>query len=351
LLHLGVDAVNLLHDRRGIGRYARALLRRWLTGESHRVRITLLVPHVFPGLVRSQLAVQIGAGAALARRNEAGRLDLDGVWYPWNGMTWVAPVPSVATVHDVWPFESVSPDARRRRNEQEPFRTTARVAACILADSNFTKREIVRHLGASEDKIRVVPLGTDFPPAFADVEPARVDGAQKYILFVGEVEGRKNLVTLVSAMGMLPSALRRETALVIAGRAARTPSREESGDVIVRFEGEVSDLRLAALYRGAAAFVFPSIYEGFGLPVLEAMAYGTPVVASDAASVPEAAGDAALYFPATDAGALAAQLTRLLTDDALAADLRARGVRRASALTWVRCAETSLSAIEAALKR
>jgi glycosyltransferase involved in cell wall biosynthesis len=266
-------------------------------------------------------------------------------------MTWVAPVPSVATVHDVWPFESVSPDARRRRNEQEPFRTTARVAACILADSNFTKREIVRHLGASEDKIRVVPLGTDFPPAFADVEPARVDGAQKYILFVGEVEGRKNLVTLVSAMGMLPSALRRETALVIAGRAARTPSREESGDVIVRFEGEVSDLRLAALYRGAAAFVFPSIYEGFGLPVLEAMAYGTPVVASDAASVPEAAGDAALYFPATDAGALAAQLTRLLTDDALAADLRARGVRRASALTWVRCAETSLSAIEAALKR
>ena len=349
MLHLGVDAVNLLHDRRGIGRYARALLRRWLTGESHRVRITLLVPHVFPGLVRSQMAFQVGAGAAVARRNEAGRLDLDGVWYPWNGMTWVAPVRSVATVHDVWPFESASPDARRRRNEQEPFRTTARVAACILADSNFTKSEIVRHLGATENKIQVVPLGTDFPPAFADAEPARMDGVRKYILFVGEVEGRKNLNTLVSAMGTLASELRRETALVIAGRAARMPARDAPGDVVVRFEGEVSDRRLAALYRGAAAFVFPSIYEGFGLPVLEAMAYGTPVIASDAASVPEAAGDAALYFPSTDAGALAAQLARVLTDDSLAADLRARGTRRASAMTWDRCAETSLSAIEAAL--
>jgi len=220
LLRLGVDAVNLLHDRRGIGRYARALLRRWLTDESHRVRITLLVPHIFPSLVRAPLTQQVGAGAAIARRSEAGRLGLDGVWYPWNGMTWIAPVRSVATVHDVWPFESVSPDARRRRNEQEPFRTTARVAACILADSKFTRSEIVRHLGAPVEKIRVVPLGTDFPPAHADVEPARIGGSQKYVLFVGEVEGRKNLTTLISAMGMLPTVLLRETALVIAGRAA-----------------------------------------------------------------------------------------------------------------------------------
>ena len=349
MLNLGVDAVNLLHDRRGIGRYARALLRRWIAGERDRVRVTLLVPHLFPGLVRSRLAQEVGAGAAIARRNDAGRLGLDGVWYPWNGMTWIAPVRSVATVHDVWPFESVSSDARRRRNEQEPFRTTARIARGILADSEFTKREIVRHLGAAEEKIRVVPLGTDVPPAFPDAEPANIGGAKKYVLFVGEVEGRKNLATVISAMGLLPASLRRETALVIAGRSARVPLRDAPGDAIVRFEGEVSDLRLAALYRGAAAFVFPSIYEGFGLPVLEAMAHGTPVVASDAASVPEAAGDAALYFPATDAPALAAQIARVLTDDALAADLRDRGVRRAATTTWDRCAASSLTAIESAL--
>jgi glycosyltransferase involved in cell wall biosynthesis len=346
LFHLGVDAVNLLHDRRGIGRYARALLRHWARGSSNRVRLTLLVPHLFPALVRTRLSEQIGADVAVARRAHAGSLGLDAVWYPWNGMTWIAPVRSVATVHDVWPFESPASDARRLRNEQEPFRTTARVAERILADSNFTKSEIVRHLGAAEDKIRVVPLGTDFPPAFADVDPARIDGARGYVLFVGEVEGRKNLATLVSAMALLPAALSSETALVIAGRAARLPSQDARGDVVIRFEGEVTDVRLAALYRGAAAFVFPSTYEGFGLPVLEAMAYGTPVLASDAASVPEAGGDAALYFSSMDASALASQLTRILTDQELTAKLRSLGFARAAEMNWNICAERSLAEIE-----
>ena len=350
LLHLGVDAVNLLHDRRGIGRYARAVLRRWVAGAPARVRLTLLVPHLFPGFVRSRMCAQLGADVEVARRTQAGKLGLDAVWYPWNGMTWIAPVRAVATVHDVWPFESPSSDARRRRNEQEPFRTTARVAACILADSLFTKNEILRHLGADESTIRVVHLGTDFPPAFADIEPARIDGVRRYVLFVGEVEGRKNLATLARAMGMLSSGLRSDIALVVAGRAAQLPERDAAADVNVRLEGEVSDARLAALYRGASVFVFPSVYEGFGLPVLEAMAYGTPVVASSSASVPEAGGNAALYFSATDAGALAAQLTRVLTDDVMAADLRARGRKRAAAMTWDTCAENTLAAIESALK-
>jgi glycosyltransferase involved in cell wall biosynthesis len=349
LLHLGVDAVNLLHDRRGIGRYARALLRRWASGATARVRLTLLVPHLFPALVRARLCAEVGADVAVARRSQAGRLGLDAIWYPWNGMTWIPPVRAVATVHDVWPFESPATDPRRLRNEQEPFRTTARVAELILADSEFTKNEIVRHLGASEGKIRVVPLGTDFPPAFADIEPARIDGAGRYVLFVGEVEGRKNVAMLSAAMGILPPDLRRETALVVAGRADHLPGRAAAGDGKVILEGEVSDARLAALYRGAAAFVFPSLYEGFGLPVLEAMAHGAPVVASLAASVPEAGGDAALYFSPTDANALASQLTRVLTDQALAASLRSLGLARAAAMSWDACAEKSLSAIESIL--
>jgi glycosyltransferase involved in cell wall biosynthesis len=349
LLQLGVDAVNLLHDRRGIGRYARALLRRWASCAAGRVRLTLLVPHLFPAFVRARLCAEVGADIAVARRTQAGRLGLDAVWFPWNGMTWIPPVRAVATVHDVWPFESPAADARRLRNEQEPFRTTARVAELILADSNFTKNEIVRHLGAPASKIRVVSLGTEFPPAFADVYPAQIDGVGRYVLFVGEVEGRKNVAILAAAMGMLPPDLRREIALVVAGRADHLPGRTSAGDVRVILEGEVSDARLAALYRGAAAFVFPSLYEGFGLPVLEAMAYGVPVVASSAASVPEAGGDAALYFSPTDASAIAAQLTRVLTDQALAASLRALGLARAAAMTWGACAEKSLAALESAL--
>jgi glycosyltransferase involved in cell wall biosynthesis len=349
LLHLGVDAINLLHDRRGIGRYARALLTRWLTKYTDQVQLTLLVPHLFPGVVRARLCDQLGADVAVKRRNDVIKLDLDAVWYPWNGMTWIPPVPAVATVHDVWPFQSPAAVARRRRNEQDPFRTTAREAICILADSAFTKSEIVRHLGVGDRKIRVVHLGTEFPPLFPNVEPAHFDGARRYILSVGEVEGRKNVTALAEAFGFLSPELRSETALVVAGRATHFPGREAAADAIIKLEGEVSDERLAALYRGAAAFVFPSVYEGFGLPVLEAMAYGTPVIASDAASVPEAGGDAALYFPPNDSTALAMHITRVLRDARLATDLRARGLRRAAEMTWESCAARTLSAIEGSL--
>jgi glycosyltransferase involved in cell wall biosynthesis len=349
LIRLGVDAINLLHDRRGIGRYARALLSRWVARAPDRVRLTLLVPHLFPGFVRSRLHAQVGADVSVERRSRAGSLGLDAVWYPWNGMTWVAPVRSIATVHDVWPFESPSHDTRRRRSEQDPFRATAREAALILADSDFTKSQIVRHLAAPDDKIRVVHLGTDIPPAFAEADPAHIDGVRRYVLFVGEVEGRKNVAALAAAFGMLPPDLRRDTALVVAGRATHLPGREAAGDTIVKLEGEVSDERLASLYRGAAAFVFPSTYEGFGLPVLEAMAYGAPVIASDAASIPEAGGDAALYFAPADPGALATQISRVLSDHALAADLRARGLRRAATMSWDLCAEKTLATIETVL--
>ncbi len=349
---LGVDAANLLHDRRGIGRYARALLSRWITAESARVRITLLVPHLFPGLVRSRLQTEVRGNVAVARRSRVAALGLDAVWYPWNGMTWIAPTRRIATVHDVWPFVLPAADERRRRNEQEPFVSTVRNAALIVADSAFTKAEIELRLGPVAEPITVVLLGTEFPPPYADIAPAVLPGVQRYVLFVGEAEARKNVSALIAAMRALAPDARRGTALVLAGKiGADVRESAPAAGVDVRWEGEVSDERLAALYRGASAFVFPSLYEGFGLPVLEAMAYGAPVIASDAASIPEAGGDAALYFAPTDVAALADRLNRVLTDDALAADLRQRGLRRASFMTWERCADATLRAIESVVTR
>jgi glycosyltransferase involved in cell wall biosynthesis len=349
-LALGVDAANLLHDRRGIGRYARAVLSRWIAAHRDRVTVTLLVPHLFPAFVRDRLRAEAGGAATVARRSQAAALGLEAVWYPWNGMTWLAPMRRIATVHDVWPFVEPAADERRRRNEQEPFRTTAREAALIVADSAFTKSEIEHRLAPVAAPISVVHLGTAYPPAFAGIAPAVLDGARRYVLFVGEAEERKNVFALITAMGLLPPDVARGTALVLAGRYA--PSVRDcalAAGIDARLEGEVSDARLAALYRGAAAFVFPSRYEGFGLPVLEAMAYGTPVIASDAASIPEAGGDAALYFAPTDTAALAALLARVLSDETLADDLRQRGLRRAAIFTWDRCADATLLAIETAV--
>src|ERR1700736_6333536 len=280
-------------------------------------------------------------------------------------MTWVSPCRNVATVHDVWPFASPAEDLRKRRSEQTPFRTTAANAKVIITDSQFSKTEIVKYLAVSPQHVRVVALGVDPIPADSE-QPLLLDGASRYVLFVGENEPRKDLATLQDAMMKLPDALRMTTGFVIAGtpraRAlarGRVDSQRYEGkqSTVLRFEpvdgvptlvtGTIGDGLLHQLYGGAAAFVFPSRYEGFGLPVLEAMAHGAPVLASNAASIPEVAGDAALYFPAGNATALAHELTQILTDRILVARLRTAGQSRAATFTWDRCAEETLRVFEA----
>lgn len=335
-------------DRRGIGRYARALLRRFADAND-RAELVLLVPQLFPALARSALADQISSEHfKIARRSAAAHLQLDVVWYPWNGMTWVAPTRKVATVHDVWPLASPAPDPRTRRNEQIPFRTTAASAERIVADSQFTKSEIVIHLGVGPERIDVVHLGVEPPVDSSPKDRALPEDVGRYVLFVGEAEPRKDLPTLVAAMEALPEALRRETALVVAGRRAQWRNFGQLGSVRALLVGEITESRLAALYRGAAAFVFPSLYEGFGLPILEAMSYGAPVIASNAASIPEAGADAALYFRAGNRDSLAGQLAHVLTDSSLAQRLSAAGRARAASMTWDKCADETLKVFEKA---
>jgi glycosyltransferase involved in cell wall biosynthesis len=347
-LALGVDAANLPRDRRGMGRYVRSVLHEFTTRLHDRVRVTLLVPDLLPRLVARRYVEDLEGDIAVARRSHAGRLGLDVVWYPWNGMTWESPVRSVATVHDVWPFVAPAPDRRVRVREQTQYRVMAERASLIIAVSEFTKREIVRHLGVAPEAIRVIPQGVAAPlPVTA---PART-GSARYVLFVGEVEPRKDIETLLTAMTRLPSDVASGTSLVVVGRSHGLDARALPG-IACDFVGEVEDdARLAELYAGAAVFAFPSKYEGFGLPVLEAMSYGAPVVASDAASIPEVGGDAALYFPCGDADALAATLTRVLRDAALAQRMRLSGLGRAALFDEATRARRTLEALESVVTR
>jgi glycosyltransferase involved in cell wall biosynthesis len=263
------------------------------------------------------------------------------------------PCPVVVTIHDLAYLRYPHVHPRGRRLYLSAFtRLTVRRAQVIVAVSEYTRGEIEQLLNIPRERIRVIYEGVD-----ADFRPLPHDQVQSflcrrglppsYLLYVGNLEPRKNLTRLVQAYARL--ARKGETRLVLAG--ARGWGYDElfrtvealglSDDVL--FPGFVPREELPLWYNGAQAFVFPSLYEGFGLPPLEAMACGTPVVVSTAASLPEVVGGAGLQVPPDDAKALAAALQRLLDDKALRETLAQRGLTRARRFTWEGMAQKTAS--------
>jgi len=310
----------------------------------------LLVPDLLPSLVRRRLRAATGvADISVARHADAKKSGAALVWYPWNGMTWTSSLPSVVTVHDLWPFVSPSADERKRAREQSHYLRAVRAATRFIAVSHFTAGEMVERLKIDATRIEVIPNGVRRLTT-TNVTPARLPDADRYVLFVGEAEPRKDLATLAGAASLLPEALRASIVFVVAGKTDQLKSDAlRARGIRFTIEGEVSDERLASLYAGASAFVFPSRYEGFGLPILEAMSYGVPVVASDAPAVLEAAGDAALIFPVGDTPALASALERALDDRTLSQRLTDAGLARAATMTTDLCAKRTLEAFGRAL--
>jgi glycosyltransferase involved in cell wall biosynthesis len=343
-LHIGVDAWNLADDRRGIGRYVRMILSRWARWQPGRVRTTLIIPEQFTWIEKGRYLKTLGFGPLPVRhRGSVDRCGYDALWFPWNGLSWTAPGLKIATIHDGYFFAWPPHDPNVAAREQRPIRNAAVEATQIITDSDFSKSELIKFLNIDANRIDVVHLGVDEALLHGPHQPARFDGASRYVLFVGELESRKGIDTLLDAAAMLPERLRVDTVVAIAGRLSERPDLHgrpvppPPPTVRVELLGHVSDERLRSLYAGAAAFIFPSRYEGFGLPVLEAMACGTPVIASDAASIPEAGGDAALYFPVGDAPALRWSaclwirfLRRTCARRACGAPLRCRGMLRQS---------------------
>lgn len=259
--------------------------------------------------------------------------------------------PLVVTAHDAsWVRHPETHPAERVRSMNALFPRVLERADRVIVDAAFIAGEMRDLFAVPEDKLRVVHLGVS--PRFRPRDAAATAAARDrldlrhagYLLAVGTLEPRKNLITLLRAYARLPQALRARFPLVVVGMRgwnhgevdALLEGMRQRGEV--RLAGHVGDDELAALYAGAALFVYPSLYEGFGLPPLEAMASGVPVVVSDRSTLPEVVGDAGRQVPALDDAALAATLAALLDDPAARATLAAAGRARAAHFTWEACA-------------
>jgi glycosyltransferase involved in cell wall biosynthesis len=242
-------------------------------------------------------------------------------------------------------------------------RRVVRRADLVFADSQWSAQDAVRLLDAPAARLRVTPLGVSpayhaigDPAAEAALRSSHADG-KPYILYVGNFKPHKNVDGLLQAWGRLPEPLRRTHRLLLAGRDDRwraplvTRAHQLGVAAEVHFIGAVAEADLPGLYRAALGFAFPSRYEGFGLPPLEAMACGTPVVASDRTSIPEVVGDAALPVDPDDATALSQALARLMTDAQLCARLRQRGLARAARFAASDCCTAQIRHLEALVER
>ena len=267
-----------------------------------------------------------------------------------------AAVPVVLTIYDTIALKF--PQFCKRLNVLHyrlAMPPSARRAARIIVPSEATKEDVVKELRVAEEKIRVIPLGVsrEFRPVEDREELARVRAElglpERYILFTGNIEPKKNLKSLVEAFAEAHRSGRITHRLVIAGRKGWRCSDVFRAVKALRLQGIVKFLDgvaqrfLPALYSGASVFVFPSLYEGFGLHVLEAMACGTPVVTTDAGALPEVAGDAALKVSPRSVRELGTAIEKITTNRFLAKKLRTLGLERAKGFPWAETARRTIA--------
>src|SRR5437588_2422250 len=276
----------------------------------------------------------------------------------------LAPCPVVATIHDL-SFEHLPETFNRRSRAQLRLtvRRTARKAAQILTLSEFSRRDIVDTYRIAPDRVSVTPAAapSHFKPIEDETELRKIReiyGIERdYILSVSSIQPRKNLIRLIEAYSCLRG-LRPEgklPQLILVGKRGwldnetfRAAQRHSANNDIA-FTGYVAENDLSALYSGATCFVYPSFFEGFGLPVLEAMQCGAPVIAGNRTSIPEVVGDAALFFDPFDTTALAQAISKMIDNSDFRSEMRVKGLARAREVDWKQTARMTLQAYQKAV--
>ena len=320
-----IDGRALVGNRTGIGVHVHEITKRLPCD-------TIIASHAEiadkADLHRSSFIVHRSSLGVLWQQFHLPRIHGDVLWGPHGTLPLASRIPSVVTIHD---FTSITMPGRHRLKTILSFNmfigASLEKASRVACVSRMVADEAMRGFAVPASKIELVPNGVD---EFFSPEGEEGD----YVLYAGTLEPRKGLDDLFDAWSSLPARPR----LVVCGDAGwgRPVSRLPG----VEFTGYVSRERLRELYRHARAFVYPSHYEGFGIPPLEAMACGAPVIATRVGAIPEYAEDAAILVPPRDRDALREALVRVLRDAALRRELRARGPARARQFGWDRSAQT-----------
>jgi len=364
---VGVDASRAVADRpTGTETYSRRLIQALLSTDSpHRFRLYFRdAPH--PGLfagaeLRVMSFPRMWTHVRLAW--EMARRPPDLLFVPAHVLPPVHPQRTLVTIHDLGylSFPAAHP-WRQRLYLDLSTRWNARAATHILADSHATKDDLIEHYGVDPDKATVAYPGTD-----ESLHPVRDDSAIQaakgryniagdYFLYLGTLQPRKNLRRLLTAFAQFVTRCSEQSIqLVLAGKRGWLCDelfdrvREQGLEQHVHFPGYIAREDKAALLSGATAFVFPSLHEGFGLPVLEAQACGCPVITSTTSSLPEVAGGAALLVDPEDSTAISEAIERLVVDQELRHGLIERGLVNVRRFSWEACAATVLEVIETRL--
>jgi len=359
MLCIGIDARELVGQPAGKGQYLKRILESWLQQTDVSLKLILYIQegHTLE-LTSSQyvnVVMQPQKGrAVLWHRNVSKRLVNDGVAvffapFSYQSAIWNS-VPTVTTVHDLAIFllPGVSHNRRAQLIEKIFLKRCIRKSAALIAVSQSTAHDLVQVSAVSPKKIIITPLAPLLEPA----EALPLAKRNAYFLFVGTLEPRKNIPILLQAYALLSVDERKNHPLMLAGKPGwggenyQQMARELAIETTVQFLGYVPNEKLIELYKHAYIFVYPSLYEGFGLPVVEAMAYGTPVITSNTSSLPEVVGDAGVLCDPADAQALSFAMKHYLQDEDFWQQKSTAALTAAKKFTWEATAKTTLAMLE-----
>jgi len=283
--------------------------------------------------------------------------DVDIFFSPAHYAPRFCPVPTVITIHDLsyiyFPGDFLKKDLYQLRNWTQ---YSIHKAKKIIAVSKTTKNDIMKAYQIPEERVEVVYNGYEKELKIKNLESKiKIDTKNPYILYVGTLQPRKNIVTLIQAFAKFKDSYP-EFKLIVAGKKGWL--FESIFDFVselglnndIYFSDYVTDQQLAFLYKNAFCFVLPSLYEGFGIPILEAMSFGCPVISSFASSLPEVGGDACLYFDPQGVDDLVEKIKQIKNDTKLRADLIQKGKKRVKEFSWEKCGEETLSIIQNAIQ-